>query len=122
MIAVGENIKQTKMLYSEPSEVTEEDINIVRGLFTELRSKIEKDAPEDKRSAALERISEMESELTEGHPQLSTFDYVKNWFGKNLPSFVGGVVSVIVHPIVGKIVEAAGEIAAEEIKKRFRTS
>ena len=38
---------------------------------------------------------------------------------KNLPQLAGSIVSVLVNPIVGKVVEAAGEIAAEELKKRL---
>jgi hypothetical protein len=46
-------------------------------------------------------------------------EYVKNWFGKHLPGLAGTVVGVLVHPVVGKLVEAAGDAAADEFKKRF---
>jgi hypothetical protein len=46
-------------------------------------------------------------------------EYVKGWFAKHLPGLAGAVTGVIVHPIVGKLVEAAGETLAAEFKRRF---
>ncbi len=52
-------------------------------------------------------------------PDLTTMEYVKNWFEKHLPQMAGAIISVLVNPIVGKVVEAAGELAAGELKRRF---
>jgi hypothetical protein len=46
-------------------------------------------------------------------------EYVKRWFVKNLPGLAGAVTSIVVHPIVGKLVEAAGDALAAEFRRRF---
>jgi hypothetical protein len=49
-------------------------------------------------------------------------EYVRQWFGRNLPKLAGVVGSVVVHPIVGALVQAAGETLAAEFRMRFGTS
>jgi hypothetical protein len=46
-------------------------------------------------------------------------EYVKNWFRKNVPALAGMVTSVVVHPIVGKLVEAGGDMLVKDFNKRF---
>ena len=46
-------------------------------------------------------------------------EYVRNWFVKNLHGLAGVVTSVIVHPIVGKLVEASGDALVGEFCRRF---
>ena len=62
---------------------------------------------------------ELKEAVTAKKPDLTTMDYVKKWFVKKLPQVAGKVIGVLVNPIVGKVVEAGGEIAAAELKKRF---
>ena len=57
--------------------------------------------------------------MTAKEPDVSTMEYVKRWFTKNIPRLAGAVTSVVVNPIVGKIVEAAGEGLADEYRRRF---
>ena len=116
-VAVGKNIRQQQN--SSSSEVTEADLQQLRTLFDDLKQQIEQQAPPDKKAAALERVEELHQEITSKKPELSTFDYVKNWFSKNLPGLLGGVTSLIVNPLVGKVVEAASGVAADAIRKRF---
>jgi len=100
-------------------QVTKADLAAVRELFAELKRQIEAQAPPEKKDPAMERVEELEEAVTAGKPDLTTMEYVKNWFGKHLPQLAGVVVSVLVNPIVGKVVEATGELAAEELKRRF---
>jgi hypothetical protein len=46
-------------------------------------------------------------------------EYVKVWFGKNLPGLAGAVTGLIVNPVVGKLVEVAGDVLAAEFRRRF---
>ena len=116
-VAVGKNIRQQQN--SSSSEVTEADLQQLRTLFDDLKQQIEQQAPPDKKAAALERVEELHQEITSKKPELSTFDYVKNWFSKNLPGLLGGVTSLIVNPLVGKVVEAASGVAADAIRRKF---
>lgn len=118
-IAVGQNINQSKT--EVHSLVTSQELEELRQLLAQLRSKVEAETPADKKDAALEHINELEQAVTDKKPDLSTMEYVRNWFVKNLPGVAGAVVSIVVHPIVGKLVEAAGDTLTADFQKRFGT-
>jgi len=99
--------------------VTEADLAIVQELFAKLKRQVDAQSPPEKRDSAIERVEELEEAVTEKKPDFTTMEYVKKWFDKHLPQLAGAVVSVLVNPIVGKVVEAAGELAAWELKRRF---
>ena len=116
-VAVGKNIRQQQV--SGSGKITEADLKQLDTLFADLKRQIEEQAPSEKKAAALERVDELHQEITNGKPEPSTFAYVKSWFGKNLPTLLGSVTSVVVNPLVGKLVQAATGLAAAEIKRRF---
>ena len=116
-VAVGKNITQLKTEVHQA--VTPEEMDELRQVLAELRNKVASEAPADKKDAALERIDELEQAVTEKKPDLSTMEYVRNWFVKNLPGVAGAIISVVVHPIVGKLVEATGDALTSDFKKRF---
>ena len=118
-MAVGENITQTQSIQSGSSGLTEEELKSLSILIEELRRQVASEAPPDKKEPALERVSELEQAITAKEPDVSTMEYVKNWFIKNIPQLAGAVTGLVVNPIVGKLVEAAGETVANEFKRRF---
>jgi len=118
-IAVGKGISQVQSIGAPESQVSEEDISELRALIADLRTELEEKVPPEQREAALERVQELEEAVTAEEPDLTTMEYVKGWFGKNLPSVAGSVTSVVVHPIVGKLVEASGDALAAEFRRRF---
>src|SRR6266545_2563064 len=116
-MAVGENIKQVST--KTTGKVTKAELEELHQLLATLRSKIETEAQPDKKGGALERVEELEQAVTDKKPDLSTMEYVRNWFVKNLPGLAGAVTSVVVHPIVGKLVEAGGDALVGEFRRRF---
>jgi len=117
-IAAGKKIHQV-VGESSRSQVTEADLATIRQLFADLRHQIEAQAPAEKKDSAVERIAELEEAVIAKEPDLTTMEYVKKWFSKHLPQMAGMVAGVLVNPIVGKVVEAAGDLAAGELKRRF---
>lgn len=117
-IALGHNNSQSRIEVRTP--VTRVDVDELQQIIAQLRGRVEAEAPADKKDAALEHVDELQQAVLDKEPDLSTMEYVKNWFGKNVPGLAGAVVSVVVHPIVGKLVEAAGDAIAAEFKLRFR--
>ena len=117
-VAVGKDIVQQQTVGARP-QVTEADIAAIRQMLDDLRAQVAAQAPDDKKDAALERVDELEEAITAEEPDLTTMEYVKKWFAKHLPQLAGAVTSVVVNPIVGKVVEAAGEVAANEFRRRF---
>lgn len=117
-VAVGKNIHQEQQIGSG-NKISPDDLQQVQQLFADLKQQIALNAPSDKKDSALERVDELQQEVVNQKPSLSTFEYIRNWFAKNLPSMAGAVASVVVNPIVGKVVEAAGTIAADQLKHLF---
>ena len=118
-IAIGENISQTQNIQSSSVQVTEADLDTLRNLIADLKTQVASTATAEKQETALEKVSELEEAITAEEPDLSTMEYVRNWFVKNVPQLAGAVTSLVVNPIVGKLVEAAGETVAQEFKRRF---
>ncbi len=117
--AVGKGISQTQTRVSTAPAVTAAELAELKKLLTDLQAKVAAEAPAEKKEAAVERVEELKEAVTAEKPDLSTMEYVKNWFAKNLPALAGSVTSVVVHPIVGKLVELAGETLAAEFRRRF---
>lgn len=118
-VAVGKNISQKQTSINTVSPVTEADLAALRQEFAKLRTQIEAEVPPEKQAPALERVQEMEEAITAEKPDLDTLSGVKAWFGKHLPAMAGAVTSVVVNPIVGQLVSAAGETLADEFRHRF---
>ena len=118
-VAVGKGITQTQTVGAARPEVTEAELAELRQALADLKARVEAEAPPEKKEAALERVEELEEAITAEEPDLTTMEYVKRWFVKNLPGLGGAVASVVVHPIVGKLVEAAGDALAAEFRRRF---
>ena len=118
-VAVGKGITQIETVGAARPEVTEAELAELRQALADLKTQVEAQSPPEKKEAALERVQELEEAVTAKEPDLTTMEYVKRWFGKNLPRLAGAVTGVVVHPIVGKLVEAAGDTLAAEFRRRF---
>ncbi|MGD1994345.1 MAG: caspase family protein [Anaerolineae bacterium] len=118
-VAVGEGITQAQTIGVSRPEVTQADLTELRRMLADLRATVETEAPPEKKEAALERVEELGQAIAASEPDLTTMEYVKRWFAKHLPGLAGAVTGVVVHPIVGKLVEAAGDALAAEFRRRF---
>lgn len=99
--------------------VTPAELEELRQCFQQLRQQVQLDTPPEKQASALERVDELEAAIATEKPDLTTIQYVKNWFAKHIPKLAGSVTGIIIHPIVGKLVEAAGDMAAADFRDRF---
>lgn len=117
-VAVGKQITQTQTV-GTPGEVTQADLDALREAMAALRAQVEAAAPLEKKEAALERVGELEEAVTAEEPDLDTMGGVRRWFVKNLPGLAAAVTGILVHPVVGKLVGAAGEVLAQEYQRRF---
>ena len=117
-VAVGKDITQTQTIGHQP-DVTGADMTELRKMLDDLKARIEAEAGLETKAAALERMEELHEAVTGKEPDLTTMEYVKRWFTKNLPSLAGAVTGIVVNPIVGKVVAAAGEGLAAEFRRRF---
>ena len=122
-VAVGSHNTQVQTPMPARAGETEAELAELRRLLGEmcadLRGRVRAEAPVEKKDAAEERVKELEEAMTAPEPDLTTMAYVKQWFVKNVPALAGSVTSVVIHPIVGKLVGAAGEALAAEFRRRF---
>ena len=118
-VAVGKGITQIQTIGTARPEVTEANLAELRQVLADLKAKVAAEAPPEKKDAALERVEELGEAITAKEPDLPTMEYVKRWFVRNLPDLAGAVTSVVVHPIVGKLMEATGDALAAEFRRRF---
>lgn len=88
-------------------------------LVAPLATAVAEAAPPEVRDRALGHVAELAEAVTAPAPDLTTMAYVRNWLVKHVPKVAGAVTSLVVHPLVGKLVEAAGEAAAAEFRERF---
>ena len=81
------------------------------------------DIPETKKLLGGEFMGQLEEELTgtEEPPDASTIKVVGEWLLKNIPALTDPLTSLFVNPIVGKVVEAAGDLASMWVKERLGT-
>jgi hypothetical protein len=95
------------------------ELSALAAAFGELRATVEKEADPAIRDRALERVEELQDAANPKAPDVSVMAAARNWFLKNAPHLAGAVTGVIIHPTVGRIVEAAGEALAREYREKF---
>ncbi len=118
-VAVGKGITQAQTSGTEP-QVTDAELEELRQIMEDIKAVVEAEAPPELQQAATERLGELEQAVTAKEPDLSTMEYVKRWFSKNVPKCAGYVTALVVHPLVGKLVQAGGEALFAEFRRRFQ--
>ena len=118
-LAIGSGITQIHAVNAAKPEITAADREALSRMLADLRTLIDQRAPSEIKQSALERADELAETLAAPQPDLGVMGYVKQWFTRHLPQLAGAVTGVIVHPIVGKLVEAAGDGLAAVFKRHF---
>jgi hypothetical protein len=116
-VAIGREIVQQQAVGSMATGPTPDERLELKRAIDALRAQVAADAPADQRAAAVERIDELEQAIDADEPDVTTLRYVRGWFAKHLPGLAGSVVGVVVHPVVGKLVEAAGDAAVAQFRQ-----
>lgn len=111
-VAVGKDIAQHQTVGT--AAISNEELAQLKTAFTELEAEVAAQAPPERRAAAVERVAELEQAVLADEPDVTTIQYVGRWFRSNLPQLAGSVLSLVVHPIVGKLVGAAGDALVAE--------
>lgn len=112
-VAIGKGISQRQEVGSMQLALADAERAELSTLFANLRDEVSAAVPESERRAAVERVDELEQAILADQPDLTTIEYVKQWFARKLPTAAGLVASVLIHPLVGRIVERAGDKLAD---------
>ena len=115
-VAVGKHIAQQQTVGA--ADLSADELAQLRQAFADLRASVAAQAPPERRAAAVERVEELEQACLADEPDMTTIAYVGRWFQTNLPALAGAVTSIFVHPVVGRVVGAAGEAIAAELRRR----
>ena len=115
-VAVGKHIAQQQTVSA--ADLGAGELAQLRQAFADLRASVAAQAPPERQAAAVERVEELEQACLADEPDMTTIAYVGRWFRTNLPGLAGAVTSIFVHPVVGRIVGAAGEAIAAELRGR----
>lgn len=115
-VAVGSANVQTQTVTS--TTVTAAELGELRRMFEALKEQVVMaDVPAGERVAALARVTELEEATLADEPDVTTMRSVGRWFGDNLPQLAGSVTGLVIHPIVGKLVGAAGDALVGELRR-----
>jgi hypothetical protein len=117
--AIGSNIQQSQTRIDMARAPTPEEMEQLVAAFANLRAQVEAETPPQLQGEALEKVDEMERAATGPEPDVSAMDRARRWFLQHAPSLFGAVTTVLVNPIVGKIVHSAGNAIAAEYQRRF---
>jgi hypothetical protein len=101
--------------------LTPEDVRGLSDALNTLRDRIASEAPPGRREEALAQVAELQSAILP-QPKVNRMREVRDWFVKHLPSMLGAVTTVFINPILGKVVEASGEMAATAFRNHFGAS
>jgi hypothetical protein len=121
-ITIGNNnavIQGNRNRVGSASGIRPAELKKLHAQFAKLRAEVEANAPADTKTEAIQKAVELQKAILQKKPSPSKMAAIQNWFIKNAPGIAGTVTSVIVHPIVGKLVEAAGDAVADEFRKKF---
>lgn len=109
------------MIHNEAPAVSQAELKKLHREFAALKKSIQASAPPEQKEEALQKADELQEALVAEKPDASAAAKVRDWFVKNLPGLAGAVTGMVVNPIVGKLVEAAGDAVASEFRHRFGT-
>jgi hypothetical protein len=118
-VGIGAHISQTSLHYEIGAKPTAEELQQLAAVFATLREQVAAEAPPEVRDEAVRQTEILERAAKADKPDVSAMAAAKNWFLRHAPGLLGAVTSVVINPIVGKIVHAAGEAVAGEYEKWF---
>ena len=114
-VAVGKQIDQHQVATTPGIPLSDAELIELRDAFAQLKRDVAAAVPDVECGGALERIDELQEAVTAVEPDLTTVQYVKQWFARKLPAVAGLVGSILIHPLVGRLIERAGDAAAAAI-------
>jgi hypothetical protein len=97
---------------NQNSVVTANDLAEFRAAVDSLKQRM----PTPEAAAQLETLH---AAATAPTPDVSTMAKVRGWFATHLPTFAGAVTGLLVHPVVGALVKAAGDAVVEQFKREL---
>ena len=102
---------------SQKVGLTPQETAELQSVFGDLRKTVAEQAPPEQREEALAQAAELERAVVTERPDPGRTRSVLRWFRDNAPQLAGAVLSVVVNPLVGKVVEGAGQAIADQFRE-----
>jgi len=99
--------------------ISEADRAEMHALVAALKAKVRAEAPPGQREEATELVDELEDAILARAPKVRRMAFIRDWFSAHLPKLAGAVSALVLSPLVGKIVGAAGDLAASGLRNTF---
>jgi hypothetical protein len=88
------------------------DRKLAKDLFDEVDGQLDDET-------ARAQLVELQDAVLAEKPDVSRMVRVRDWFATHLPAMAAAVGKVIVHPVVVRLVNAAGDSVAAEFQRHF---
>ena len=117
------NVTQSQIVMGDYNTVaqkvglTPQETAELRSVFGDLRTIGAEQAQPEQRDEALAQAEELERAVVAEQPDPGRIRKVLGWFRDNAPQLAGAVVSVVINPLVGKVVEGAGQAIADQFRE-----
>jgi hypothetical protein len=98
------------------------ELGQVRRKLTALERKLDAlELPTEMKEQGKQKLADLKQELTavDRKPQGSKIVSAGKWLLQKIPALAGTLASLFLSPVIGKVVGAAGELAADWVKERF---
>ncbi len=116
-VVIRGNSNQVKQVKS--TGISRAELKTLLAEFSSLKQQIEATAPPEKKAEALQKADELQAAVLDKKPNPTQMASIRDWFIKNAPGIAGSVTGLVVNPIVGKLVEAAGDAIASQFRRHF---
>lgn len=114
-VAVGEKNKlEQQVAMTAGGRLTPDEMSQLTAELAGLRESVIANTPPDRQQAAMTELRELENAVVaEDPPEPGQLKRTYTWFLNNAPDLAGGVASLLLGPLVGKLVAGgSGAIAA----------
>jgi hypothetical protein len=116
------NVSQSQFVTGDYNTVAQhvglapEETQQLREAFDGMKAQVAEQAPPEQRAEAVAQATELEKAVVAKEPDPGRVRTALRWFRDHLPQLAGTVAGVLVHPVVGKVVAAAGDAVAAEVR------
>jgi hypothetical protein len=118
-IVVGQHNVVTQKLGPRPGAVGEAEWEDLRRALTELAAQVAQQVPPPIQAEAANEVADLTEASTREEPDVGAMSKVWSWFLDYAPTLIGGVATVVFHPVVGALVQASGDALVTEFQRNF---
>jgi hypothetical protein len=117
-VVLGDNNVTT----NSRSALSSADRKLLTAVFDEVGGQLDGqlgDHPDELADSARALLADLRAAVLATKPDVSTMVRVRDWFALHLPAMAAAIGRVVVHPIVVRLVSAAGDSIAAEFQRHF---